>query len=141
MMRKTANLLILPLKFKMAKRLNRIQHLKVQLIGLLPLIVFLLPIILIAGGEANFKDGTVPDVVYFLIDIFVVLPWLIISISASIARLHDCNRSGWWMLLIIPLSFSFLAPIFLLCIWPGSKGKNKYGITTKQIWIPKIHTP
>lgn len=127
----------LPFRFKIANRLNRFQHLKVQLIALLPVIIFFLPVILISG-ESDFKDGKIPMVIYFLIDIFVALPWLIVAISASIARLHDCNRSGWWMLLIIPLSFSFFAPIFLLCTWPGSNGENKYGRSTKQIWISKL---
>lgn len=47
------------------------------------------------------------------------------SLSVSIRRLHDVNRSGWWLLLI----FTIIG-IFLLLYWyvqPGDRRANKYG--------------
>jgi uncharacterized membrane protein YhaH (DUF805 family) len=50
------------------------------------------------------------------------------GISLGVRRLHDVNRSGWWMLL--SLGFMFFIPIIILLIMaavPGNKGANKYG--------------
>ncbi|KOC31256.1 DUF805 domain-containing protein [Clostridium botulinum] len=48
------------------------------------------------------------------------------SLTVSIRRLHDINRSGWWILLcLIP----FINIILLLCFCVESdEGSNKYGI-------------
>jgi uncharacterized membrane protein YhaH (DUF805 family) len=35
--------------------------------------------------------------------IIFILPWF----SSSVRRLHDVNRSGWWMLLAIPMGLIF----------------------------------
>ena len=54
----------------------------------------------------------------------LVLLWP--SLSLSIRRMHDMDRSGWWMLV-------FLLPIvgvFIMIIWncqPGTPGVNRYG--------------
>ena len=53
---------------------------------------------------------------------------LIPGISLGVRRLHDINRSGWWMLL--SLGFMFFIPIIFLLILaavPGNKGPNRYG--------------
>lgn len=48
------------------------------------------------------------------------------SLAVSVRRLHDTNRSGWWLLLsVIPL----LGTIVLLIFWclKGTQGQNDYG--------------
>lgn len=53
---------------------------------------------------------------------FVLLP----SVSVSVRRLHDTNRSGWWLLLaIVPI----IGPLSLLVIYclEGTPGGNDYG--------------
>ena len=48
------------------------------------------------------------------------------SIMLSIRRLHDFNRSGYWILLnLIPVVNIFFA--CCLFILPGTKGANSYG--------------
>jgi len=51
-------------------------------------------------------------------------------IRCCVARLHDLNMSGWWIILfpiikIIPI-FGFTLGI-LLFIWPGTNEPNKFG--------------
>jgi uncharacterized membrane protein YhaH (DUF805 family) len=65
-------------------------------------------------------------VLYFLYAIGVIIP----SIAVTVRRLHDTDRSGWWILIdLIP----FIGPIVLLvflCI-DSSRGPNKYGESEK----------
>ena len=57
-----------------------------------------------------------------LLSLFLLLP----SLAVSFRRLHDVNRSAWWLLLnLVPL----LGAILLL-VWActrGTRGPNKYG--------------
>ncbi len=55
----------------------------------------------------------------------VNLALLLPSLSAAVRRLHDTNRSGWWMI----IAFTIIGLIPLI-IWLASKGKdqvNEYG--------------
>ncbi len=59
---------------------------------------------------------------FFMIHVFFFIAWL----SVSIRRLHDTDRSGWWLLLIfIPI----IGMLILLCwlIKKGTHGKNRFG--------------
>jgi uncharacterized membrane protein YhaH (DUF805 family) len=60
--------------------------------------------------------------IYFLFDLAIILP----SIAVGIRRLHDLDRSGWWILLsLIPI----VGPIILI-IWycgKGTDGANRFG--------------
>lgn len=116
----------------LAKRLNRTQYLKAQLIALIPMVVFTITVFFYVGMlHVNFNDGGINEVIYWSIDLLVVLCLLMGSLCAGVARLHDCNHSGWWILLIIGISSLFhFYPLLLLFIWPGSKGNNKFGDVT-----------
>lgn len=64
-------------------------------------------------------------VVYGLFFI-VMIPFIIPSIALAVRRLHDTNRSGWYLLLqFIPLIGGIIV-LFLLAI-DGDKGANQYG--------------
>ncbi len=48
------------------------------------------------------------------------------GLAVTVRRLHDVNRSGWWIL----ISFTIVGIIFPLLYWhikPGSTGLNEYG--------------
>ena len=52
-------------------------------------------------------------------------------LSASVRRLHDTNRSGWYVLFqLIPCVGPIILLIFL--VQESSKGKNKYGTLKKK---------
>jgi uncharacterized membrane protein YhaH (DUF805 family) len=66
----------------------------------------------------------------FIVVGWLMLPVLIIpTISATVRRLHDVDKSGWWILLgIIPLANLYL--IYLLAR-KGNKEDNRYGIAAE----------
>lgn len=55
------------------------------------------------------------DALSTMASIVLILP----SISVAIRRMHDTNRSGWWM----------LVPIYniVLACQPGDAGENRFG--------------
>jgi uncharacterized membrane protein YhaH (DUF805 family) len=57
--------------------------------------------------------------------------FLIPSLSVTIRRLHDTNRSAWWLLLIPTLiGIPFLIYFYFV---KGSNEKNKYGPPRKNV--------
>ena len=74
-------------------------------------------------------------IIYVLLFVFqgdLALLFSILSIAntiplwaAAVRRLHDTDKSGWWVLIaVIPIIGLFI--IFLL-MGDGSKGKNRFG--------------
>lgn len=56
---------------------------------------------------------------------------LIPGIAVSVRRLHDTDRSGWWLLIaFIPLIGYFALLIFT--IQDSTPGQNKYGVNPKE---------
>ena len=54
------------------------------------------------------------------------LALLIPSIAVGARRLHDTNRSGWWLLIgLIPIVGSIILLVFF--ILEGTRGANQYG--------------
>ncbi|MEG3110203.1 DUF805 domain-containing protein [Pantoea sp. T14] len=51
---------------------------------------------------------------------------LIPSITVSIRRLHDLDRSGWWLLLILLPFIGTLLLLIYFC-FKGSEGPNRFG--------------
>ena len=55
---------------------------------------------------------------------------LVPSIAVAVRRLHDTDRSGWWLLIsLIPLIGVIVLLVFLLL--DGTPGDNKYGASPK----------
>jgi len=53
------------------------------------------------------------------------------SLAVLVRRLHDTNRSGWWMLLgFIPVGGAIL--LLVLCALDSQPGENQYGPNPKQ---------
>ena len=56
----------------------------------------------------------------------IMLGLLIPSLAVSMRRLHDTNRSGWWILIgLIPFLGALVLIVFYLL--DGTPGPNKYG--------------
>ena len=69
----------------------------------------------------DFDEATTTGVFGPLSSLIFFLPGL----AVSVRRLHDLDRSGWWMLLIFTL-----IGIILLIIWDcikGTAGPNRFG--------------
>ena len=55
-----------------------------------------------------------------------LLALIIPSISVGVRRLHDTDRSGWWLLIaLIPLIGAIVLLVFFVA--EGTKGDNQYG--------------
>jgi uncharacterized membrane protein YhaH (DUF805 family) len=71
-------------------------------------------------GESN--EFNLLKFLISIIFIALILP----SITVTVRRLHDINKSGWWIFLqIIPLIGPLI--IYVLCALPSTNGTNKYG--------------
>lgn len=64
----------------------------------------------------------------------VLLP----SLAVLVRRLHDTNRSGWWLLIaLIPVIGGIVLIVF--AAQNGHPGANQYGETPKE--VPPQHIP
>lgn len=61
-------------------------------------------------------------VVLVFFALFVVVHW-----TASVRRLHDRNKSGWWILLYFVPVVGHLWLFLELGVLPGTSGPNRYG--------------
>ncbi len=68
-------------------------------------------------GGATATDQSVLSTIYQLA---VLLP----SLAVGVRRMHDVNRSGWWLL--VPIAN------FIFSITEGDLGDNKYGTDPKR---------
>ena len=68
--------------------------------------------------ELNFWDGYLGNIFYIL----TFVP----GISVSARRLHDVNKSGWWML--IALTGVGIIPLIYWYCKKGEDKANKYGL-------------
>ena len=56
----------------------------------------------------------------------LLLAMLLPSIAAGVRRLHDTDRSGWWMLIaLIPLVGAIVLLVFF--VLEGTQGENRFG--------------
>jgi len=59
---------------------------------------------------------------------------LIPSIAVSVRRLHDINRSGWWLLIgLIPIIGAIILLIFAAT--DSQPGENQYGPNPRAITL------
>lgn len=69
--------------------------------------------------------GGLLGIVYFL---GIIIP----SIAVAIRRLHDTNRSGWWLLIsLVPLVGGLILIYFL--VLDSQPGDNQYGPNPKAV--------
>lgn len=48
------------------------------------------------------------------------------SLAVGVRRLHDSDRSGWWLLLVLIPVLGFLVLIYFF-VQPGTNGPNRFG--------------
>ena len=66
-----------------------------------------------------------------LLDMLFTLATIIPSLALGARRLHDINRTGWWLLLLFVPVIGWI----VLIVWAierGDKGTNKYGPDPRQ---------
>jgi uncharacterized membrane protein YhaH (DUF805 family) len=84
------------------------------------LFVFIVDLVLQLLGHAGL--GFITAIVNGLFSLGVLLP----SIAVGVRRLHDIDRSGWWLLIgLVPI-----VGWILLLVWActrGTQGANRFG--------------
>lgn len=79
---------------------------------------------IIAAAVAITLDGAFRT--YPLLYVVVLLGLFLPSLAAQVRRLHDTDRSGWWVLLaFIPLIGTIW--VLVLLASPGTAGPNRFG--------------
>jgi uncharacterized membrane protein YhaH (DUF805 family) len=125
------------LLFGFSGRINRAKY-------WLTVVIYLVTILLVAGVGISAGMATL----FILVAVILYIPILISGIAVGIKRLHDRNKSGWWLLVfyVLPGTLSGLAettgPYFVLelagaalSIWGfvelgclrGTSGPNQFG--------------
>jgi uncharacterized membrane protein YhaH (DUF805 family) len=66
------------------------------------------------------------DEVFGPLSIILSVATLIPSFSVSVRRLHDVNRSGWWLLIELTI-IGMIFPILYWCCKKGDEGENRFG--------------
>jgi uncharacterized membrane protein YhaH (DUF805 family) len=57
---------------------------------------------------------------------------LLPSIAVTVRRLHDTNRSAWWLLLFfVPVIGDIVLLVFT--VFNGTQGENDYGADPKEV--------
>lgn len=84
----------------------------------------------IAGGSMTAVEGfgAMNGAAKALFGVYalVMLGLLIPSIAVAIRRLHDTNRSAWWILIgLVPVIGALM--LFVFYLLDGTPGPNKYG--------------
>ncbi|WP_313808943.1 DUF805 domain-containing protein [Sphingobium sp.] len=65
------------------------------------------------------------------------LAMLIPNIAVSVRRLHDGDRSGWWLLIVFfPIIGSIVLLIFF--IMGGTRGPNRFGPDPVEVGEPEL---
>lgn len=78
-------------------------------------------VVLVVVGRMLFGKGFMGDIPSAIYSLALLIP----SIAVSIRRLHDTDRSGWWLLLaFIPLAN--IALLVFMC-FEGTRGSNRFG--------------
>lgn len=68
------------------------------------------------------------EILYLLVILAVILP----TLSVGVRRLHDTDRSGWWILInIIPLIGAIIFLVFTVS--DSTPGDNQYGPSPKAV--------
>ena len=75
------------------------------------------------GGTRDIDATATVTVALNFFNAFYLLT-LVPSISVSVRRLHDINRTGWWLL--ISLTIVGIIPLLYWSIKPGDEGVNRF---------------
>ncbi len=70
------------------------------------------------------------NIAQILILIFV-LAMIVPSLSVGVRRLHDIDRTGWWLLIsLVPLIGAIVLLVF--AVMDGTPGENRFGPNPKE---------
>jgi uncharacterized membrane protein YhaH (DUF805 family) len=95
------------------------------------LFVLLVEGLLVVTGKAMGAPGSSAETGATAVLGLFVLAVLVPSLAVGVRRLHDTNRSGWWLLIsLIPLIGPIV--IFVFTVLNGTHGSNRFGPDPKN---------
>ncbi|MDG4773409.1 DUF805 domain-containing protein [Solwaraspora sp. WMMD792] len=95
--------------------------------ALFSLLVSIVTSILDTALGTNFEDST-NGVIGLLVSLALLLP----SLAVAVRRLHDTDRSGWWILIgLIPIIGWIVLLVFY--VQNGTAGSNRFGPDPKDV--------
>jgi uncharacterized membrane protein YhaH (DUF805 family) len=68
--------------------------------------------------------------IFTILYVIYVLAVLVPGIAVTIRRLHDTDKSGWWILIALVPFVGGIILLVLLCI-DSTRGQNQYGVSEK----------
>ena len=93
-------------------------------------ILFNVIISLVLGFIDGFLGLGDPEAAVGLLSVIYGLAVLMPSIAVGVRRLHDTDRSGWWLLIsLIPLIGGIVLLVFF--VLDGTPGENRFGPNPK----------
>ena len=126
---------IIEAQFIIPSRINRSDAVIRSLLNSIILILIPFLMVLLVGfitRDFSSKNGFVDMVIFLtkgvpiiIISLFAVVG-IVNGIRIHIARLHDMNSSGWWVVLMIVPIINFFFGLIILLV-SGTKGENKFG--------------
>ena len=79
-------------------------------------------------GGAEFGALQIVGVVAMILTVFAAsIAFLWAGIASAVKRLHDCNRTGWFYLLVFIPGIGSLVMLIWLGFIRGTVGENKFG--------------
>ena len=103
-------------------RISRIEYFKCLALYAIMYIILLI-ILGIAVAFLDIPEGSMGE---FIFTNGIIMLFSMLMIPATIKRLHDTNRSGWFLLIgLIPLVNLYLA--YVVYLEKGTSGSNQYG--------------
>ena len=86
----------------------------------------------IIGGVLNVLYNVTGSSIFYVLYVLYFLAVLLPSIAVGIRRLHDTNRTGWWLLIgLVPFIGAIVLIVFF--VMEGNRGANQYGADPKGI--------
>lgn len=95
--------------------------------------LFMLILNLISGVIAGASLG-----VLAVLPMVLIIALLLPSLAVSVRRLHDLDKSGWWVLIILIPLIGGLVLLFWAC-QRGTEGQNMYG--SDPLWTALVPAP
>lgn len=83
-------------------------------------------ILYLAGTGFSMAEESAAGGIAYILSVAYFLVVFIPTLACSVRRLHDTNRSGWWILISLIAVIGDVALLVLLAI-EGTHGRNPYG--------------
>lgn len=94
-------------------------------------------LIFLGGGLLIVLESAVTENTAMIIVLPLCLGVMWINLSLQARRLHDMNRTAWWLLLyLVPfVNYVFAFVLYIFCFFqPGTRKENKYGESPEPIF-------